>query len=104
MPSTSKIAPAESASEMTVWTASLISSRRPAPTRLAITTFAPTDSPTNRLTNREITEELLPTAAIASALAKRPITARSAALNSCCSTLLAASGSANRTIFPANGP
>ena len=44
------------------------------------------------------------TAASASLLANRPTTATSTELNSCCSILLAANGSANKRIFMNNGP
>ena len=54
--------------------------------------------------SRLIIGALLPTAAKAWLLAKRPTTATSTELNSCCMMLLAANGSVNRTIFMKSGP
>lgn len=75
----------------------------PRPILAATVTFPPMERPMNRLTRRFTRAVLLPTAAISSALSKRPNTARSAEENSCCSMLAAAIGSANCTIFPAGG-
>ena len=75
-----------------------------APKQRAATTFAPNESPTNRFTSRLIREPLEPTAASAVLPAKRPTTTTSAALNSSCKMLDAASGMENRMIFCSIGP
>ena len=51
-----------------------------------------------------MTGVLLPTAAKAWLLAKRPTTATSTELNNCCKMLLAARGRVNTIIFMSNGP
>ena len=70
-----------------------------APKQRAATTFAPSERPTNRFTSRLMSEPLEPTAASAVLPAKRPTTTTSAALNSSCRMLDAASGMENRMIF-----
>ena len=75
-----------------------------APKQRAATTFAPSERPTKRLTRRLMRAPLEPTAASAVLPAKRPTTTTSAALNSSCKMLEAASGSANRMIFWSSGP
>ena len=104
MPAASRNTPETSATAIMVCTASLIFSRCPLPNRFAVTTLAPTERPVNSDTSSPTTDEFEPTAAMACGLVKRPTTARSAALNNCCSMLLSASGSAKRMIFMANGP
>ena len=103
-PSVSTMQPERKAVRTLVWTASLIFSFSPRPMRDAMTTFVPRERPENRLTRRLMRAALLPTAAIAVEESKRPTTARSAELNSCCRMLARASGRAKRTIFPARGP
>lgn len=56
------------------------------------------------VTIRAMISVFVPTAASASALPKLPTTAVSAALNSCCTMLLSAIGSVNRSSLPASGP
>ena len=67
-----------------------------APICLAMTTFAPIDRPTKKLTRRETTGAFPPTAAIASLLANLPTTATSVALKSCWSMLVRARGMAKK--------
>ena len=62
------------------------------------------ESPTKRLIKREITGVLLPTAAKALLPANLPTTATSTELNNCCRTLLAARGSAKRSILGRSAP
>ena len=64
-----------------------------------MTTFEPREIPENKVTIKEITELLLPTAAKASLLAKRPTTAVPTELKSCCKILQAARGMANNKIL-----
>lgn len=56
------------------------------------------------VTIRAMISVFVPTAASASALPNLPATAVSAALNSCCTMLLSAIGSVNRSSLPASGP
>mgnify|MGYP002535757878 FL=1 len=56
------------------------------------------------VTIRAMISVFVPTAASASALPKLPTTAVSAALSSCCTMLLSAIGSVNRSSLPASGP
>lgn len=74
------------------------------PMYVAMTTFAPTEMPRNRLRNMLMTADVQPTAAWSWLVANWPRTAMSTALNSCWRMLLSASGSANRTSFPRSGP
>ncbi len=78
-----------------VWTAFLTPALSPFPMHLAITTVAPVDIPTKRLTTIPITGVLHPTAAIAILLAKRPTTMTSAALKNCWRIPVRARGIAN---------
>lgn len=90
--------PSSSAVRTEVCVARRTVSRSPRPMALAITTLTPSEMPTNRLTNRPIIALLVPTAATAtlrSSPVKLPTTATSEALNSCESTAVAATGSAN---------
>ena len=95
-PSTATKMPAARANAMEVRTALFAFSGSRAPMFWAISTFAPTDIPTKKLTSRETIGVLLPTAAIASMLANLPTTATSVALKSCCSMLVSMSGMAKR--------
>ena len=104
VPNTIRKTPLSSATTAEVLTALRIFSLSFCPIWLEMTALAPIDMPTNRLISRLITGALLPTAASASLLANRPTTATSTELNSCCSTLLAANGSANKRIFMNSGP
>ena len=92
------------ANEITVCTAPFAFFLLPCPIALAITTLAPMENPTNKLTIRLITGLLPPTAAKASLPANLPATATSAELNNCCKILLAAKGSANNIILSAREP
>ena len=74
------------------------------PRWLDMTTFAPIEIPIKRLMSRLMTGALLPTAAKALLLAKRPTTATSTELNNCCKRLLAARGNAKINIFIKSGP
>ena len=69
-----------------------------------IITFAPMESPADRLTIRAAISPFVPTAASAPFSPKRPITAVSAELKSCWTTLVRSMGRANIIIFPARGP
>ena len=87
-----------------VWSMSLICSLFFCPIKVASAAFGPTDSPTIRFTKIPTSATQLPTAASAVSPAKRPTTATSAELNSCCKILLNARGIANRISFPAIPP
>ena len=96
--------PEITATRIEVWTALRTPCRSCWPMNLEITTLAPREMPTNRLRSREIIEVLLPTAAMASFPTKRPTTATSAALKSCCRIPVKASGRANQTSRGPMGP
>ena len=99
-----RISPLRMATRKMVDTASRIFSFLPCPISMPMTTLTPRERPTNRETIRLIGALLSPTAASAVELEKRPTTARSALLKSCCRMLVRASGRENRKIFPASGP
>ena len=104
MPTTARKRPLTRPSVTDVWTVVWTPSSSFAPKQRAATTFAPSDRPTNRLTSRLMSAPLEPTAASAVLPAKRPTTTTSAALNSSCRMLDAASGRENRMIFCSMGP
>ena len=87
-----------------VWTVFWTPRSSLAPKQRAATTLAPSERPTKRLTSRLMSAPLEPTAASAVLPAKRPTTTTSAALNSSCRMLDAASGRENRMIFCSMGP
>jgi|GEM_PF-4644188 len=103
-PSTTSTMPLAMATAMTVWTASSSFCRSFSAMPDAMTTFAPTERPTNRLTSRLISGPVAPMPASASLPTSCPATAESTELNSCCSTLVTASGNANAMILPSRGP
>ena len=98
------IIPPTKAMRMDVCTALRIPSRLACPVLRAMTTLAPMAMPPNMVTMSPMRELLLPTAAMASFPTNRPITAISAALNSCCRIPVAATGSANRMILSPREP
>ena len=63
-----------------VWTARCARSGSSAPMAVAMVTLAPREMPWKSETSSETTEALQPTAAMASALTNRPVTATSATL------------------------
>ena len=103
-PTTASSTPLTKPSATAVCTVSCTPFSSRAPKHRAATTLAPSESPTNRLTSRLINAPLEPTAASAVLPAKRPTTTTSAALNSNCRMLDAASGTENKMIFCSMGP
>ena len=69
-----------------------------------MSTFAPTERPTNRLTIRLMSAEVEPTAASAVWPVYRPTTMMSAALNSSCKTPEHIKGKEKVRILPKSGP
>ncbi|MPM28228.1 hypothetical protein SDC9_74747 [bioreactor metagenome] len=103
-PATISAMPLQKARSMAVWTARWSSRSRFAPKYRAASTFAPTESPTNKFVSRLIRAALDPTAAMELSPENRPTTITSAALNSSWSTPEAISGTAKRSIFFRIGP
>lgn len=103
-PTKASSTPLTSPSVTEVWTVFCTPRSSLAPKQRAATTFAPSESPTNRLTSRLMSAPFEPTAASAVLPANRPTTTTSAALNRSCKMLDAASGRENRMIFFSSGP
>ena len=78
--------------------------RPPRPMCPASSTFAPMESPEETVTISAMISVFVPTAASASAFSRKPTTTISAALKSCCTMLLSATGSVNASSFPARPP
>ena len=98
------ISPSRTDKEIEVWTAAGMARKFLFPVYPAMSTLLPMESPTERQMKRAMSSPLMPTAASALASAKRPTTAVSAALKSCCSMPVRAMGMAKRIIFFTNGP
>ena len=74
------------------------------PTKCAINTLEPTDSPMNRFVNRLINDDVEPTAASDASPAKFPTTIMSQALNNSCRMPDKITGTENIIIFRKVGP
>ena len=96
--------PPTRAAMMEVETALRIPSRLPWPMYWAMTTFVPREIPMKRLIISPTSGPLLPTAAMAFSPTKRPTTAISAALKTCCRMPVTASGSENTSILSQREP
>ena len=103
-PRTAPSIPQTTASITAVCSASETAESFPSPIYLAISTLAPTASPADKVTRRATISPLVSTAARAFAFPKCPTTEVSAALKSCWSILLSATGRAKNMILPVSGP
>ena len=96
--------PPATARATAVWTACEVCFLFRAPMQRATTTLVPADSPKKKLRNKVMRGPQVPTAAMESDEANRPITARSMALKSTCMTLEIISGMEKRRTLLKSGP
>ncbi len=103
-PATARTTEHTTAAMAVVCTAPRILAMSSWPICTAITTFTPTESPTNSATNRLMMGATPPTAASALLPSHWPANMASVEFSSCCRILVMASGMENRMILPAKGP